>query len=85
MKKLILALAMVAMAGTVWAGEKEELQIRINALTWEMQYMQVRGLAIQAEAKLVQERLGALLAKEKAEAEKKEAEKKVEKKPEVKK
>jgi predicted nuclease with TOPRIM domain len=52
MKKLIVLtvlLAMVALAGTVWSGEKEDLQQKLGANVAVAQKLAVRQQAIQAE------------------------------------
>ena len=67
-----------AMAWHCWAGEKEEYQANLKALTWEFQFMQERAKMIQIEAQAIQAKLTDL---DKKEAEKKAKEKKDEKIP----
>jgi hypothetical protein len=74
MKKIALIVLCLALAGPVFAGEKEELNAQIQALQWEMNYIQQRSVVIQQQAKEIGAKLQAIQAKE-AEAAKKVEEK----------
>lgn len=75
MKKLLFViLAIVVLGSYAWADEKSELTSQLNALQWEMNYIQARIPMIQSQAKEIGAKLQAI-----QQAEEKSPKEKVEK------